>query len=34
MTCEITETFLADVLDRPLTGLKLAKRGSIDHSGF
>ena len=35
MTCEITETFLADVLDRPPTGVKPAmKRSSLGHNGF
>ena len=34
MTCEITETFVADVLDRPPTAVKPAKRSSLDHNGF
>ena len=34
MTCEITETFLTDVLDRPPTGIEPAKRSSLDHNGF
>ena len=35
MTCEITETFLADVLDRPPTGVKPAMtRSSLGHNGF
>ena len=34
MACEITETFIADVLDRPPTGPTPAKRASLDHSGF
>ena len=31
---EITETFVADVLDRPPTAVKPAKRSSLDHNGF
>lgn len=34
MTCEITETFVADVLDRPPTAVKPPKRSSLDHNGF
>ena len=33
LTCEITETYRADVLDRPPKG-NLPKRPAFDHNGF